>query len=54
MILDIFPVHPAWEQKPAIRVRPFDMTIFWPSRIGPYVLHFMHNPSTVIGLKSPW
>ena len=41
MIFDILPVQPGCEQKPAIRVRPLDMTIFSPFLIGPYCLHFM-------------
>ena len=46
-ILEILPAHPASEQKPAMRVRPFFILINWPSLIGPYVLHFKQNPSTV-------
>ena len=45
MIFDILPVHPFWEQEPANRVRPFAIFIFWPLRIGPYVLHFRQKPS---------
>ena len=45
MIFEIRPVQFGWEQVPANRVRPFDITIFFPLLIGPYVLHFMQNPS---------
>ena len=45
MIFEIRPVQFGWEQVPANLVRPFDITIFLPFLIGPYVLHFMQNPS---------
>ena len=44
-ILEIFPVQPSSEQKPAHRVRPLLITINFPSLMGPYVLHFRQNPS---------
>ena len=34
-IFEILPEHPAWEHEPAMRVRPLDITIFWPFLIGP-------------------
>ena len=51
-ILEIFPVQPACEQNPAIRVRPFFILMSLPSLIGPYVLHFKQNPSTLAMLSS--
>ena len=45
MILEIRPVQFGWEQVPANRVRPLDITILLPFLIGPYVLHFIQNPS---------
>ncbi len=47
MILEILPVHPFWEQRPANRVRPLAMVIFSPFMMGPYILHFKQNPSVV-------
>jgi len=41
MIFEILPVQPACEQNPPMRVLPFAIVYRWPSRIGPYVLHFM-------------
>jgi hypothetical protein len=52
MIFDILPEHPFWEHAPAKRVRPFAILIFFPSRIGPYVLHFRQKPS--IEVMSRW
>ena len=45
MILEILPVHPAWEHVPANRVRPLAILISLPLTIGPYVLHFRQKPS---------
>ena len=45
MIFEIRPVQFGLEQVPANRVRPLDITIFLPLLIGPYVLHFIQNPS---------
>jgi len=45
MIFEIRPVQFGWEQVPANLVRPLDITIFLPLLIGPYVLHFIQNPS---------
>ena len=48
MIFEIRPEQFGWEQLPANRVRPFDITIFFPFLIGPYVLHFIQNPSITV------
>ena len=48
MIFEIRPVQFGWEQVPANRVRPLDITIFLPLLIGPYVLHFIQNPSNEV------
>ena len=45
MIFEIRPVQFGWEQVPANLVRPLDIRIFLPLLIGPYVLHFIQNPS---------
>ena len=45
MIFEIRPEQFGWEQVPANLVRPLDITIFLPLLIGPYVLHFIQNPS---------
>ena len=47
MILEILPVQPFWEQRPANLVRPFDIVIFSPFMMGPYILHFKQYPSVV-------
>ena len=42
------------EQKPAHRVLPFAILISLPSLIGPYVLHFRQNPSTLDMITTHW
>lgn len=44
MILEIFPVQPVSEQKPANRTRPFAILTSFPSLMTPYVLHFRQKP----------
>ena len=54
MILEIFPVQPAWEQNPAKRVLPLDILISLPSLIGQYVLHFKQKPSILDMVITRW
>jgi hypothetical protein len=52
MILEILPVQDPFEHNPAKRVRPFAIATSFPSRIGPYVLHFMQYPSMFVMMLS--